>query len=126
MRIRELNHTADIAYRVCVENPDELFRAVIEVLRSCLKVKLGEMVETRTFRRSGMIEDDLFDFTNEVLYLIHRKIFPGNIEIEDDDIIVAFHSLQNQPVMEIKALTYHELKIEVMDGMFCTTLVFDV
>ena len=126
MHIRELNHTADIAYRVCVENVDELFEAVVKILKGCLKVQLGKVMENRRFKCSGVIEDDLFDFTNEILYLVHQKVFPGNVEVENDDIVATLHSLENQPALEIKALTYHDLKVEMVNGMFCTTLVFDI
>ncbi len=140
-----LPHTADIKIRIYGKTLEELFRnAVIGMFQTIGPRVPGCRIENErvicdTLPEHHDIEIDahdvvslLVDFLSEVLYLsdvydeayLDAKIH----EISDTYIKATIHGVKitGFEVVEIKAVTYHELEIKKVDDMLQADIVFDV
>ena len=137
-------HTADIQIRVFGKTIQELFVnalygmfQVIEPRTDECEVKDGRLVckELPIKREIEVIAPDkealLVDFLSEALYLsdVHNEAyFDADFTEFSDDALngtikgVLIHGFN----VEIKAVTYHGMKIEQVDGVWQTDIVFDV
>ncbi|HRN78120.1 MAG TPA: archease [Candidatus Dependentiae bacterium] len=141
----QLPHTADIKIRVFGDTKEELFaNAVIgmfQVIRPqidgcriahdrvvCDTLPIQHQVEVRSFQEASL----LVDFLSEALYLsdIHNEAYlhVDVHELRDTFISATLHGIQVQgfEVVEIKAVTYHELEIKKVNGAWQADIVFDI
>lgn len=141
----QLPHTADIKIRVYGFSLKQLFEhALIGMFQSigpkikdCKieneRVVCDNLPETHEVSVSGTdAEMVLVEFLSEALYLsdvyneayLHATVH----EVDDSHAKVTIHGIKVDgfEVVEIKAVTYHDLKIEQIDGVWRTDIVFDI
>ena len=134
-----IEHTADLGLRVYGSTIETLFKNYANVLFSLLTDHCPENIITKkiTFK-SQTLAELLADWLNELLSMFFADQFlPGKyrLKITDDKggkILTAevegavFDPEKIELKREIKAATYHELKIEETDGGYAGEVIFDI
>lgn len=129
----EIQHTADWAIRVNAVSPEALFACCAEGMYSLLKVnsRIVEPARIEKIRLNGVdLESLLVSFLSELLFFYETKktVFTRmNLRIQSNQLegeLVGdtIESIQE----EIKAVTYHQMKIEQNPQGLSVTVVFDV
>ncbi len=132
-----LNHTADVCIRVYGKSFDELFKnaalAMMELITDRSKVKPSREIEIEA--QGETKEELLVHWLQEILFVhqvkkmvfqdfeinlvgetaVKGKAFGENIDME-------IHELY----LDIKAVTYHNLRIESVDDKLKVDIVFDI
>ena len=134
---RAIDHTADIGLLIKGKNKEELFA---EAARGMFSIVAGGRINGKLKVKSlklevtgPTLEELLVSFLNELLYLAEKeKAIFNRFEIEIKKIKNRFY-LQGRikensqvPKREVKAATYHNLKVEKKDNFWQTTIIFDV
>ena len=132
MGFEEISHTADWSARVWAEDLPSLFVEAARAMNSLSGTVMGTGPRvTRTFEAEGPdVESLLVAFLSELVYYQEQE----NLAFDVFDLRVAAQWLKAE--MEgaqigsvekaIKAVTYHNLKIENTAEGFETAVVFDV
>jgi len=135
---RLIDHTADLGIEVEADSLKGLFK---NAALSLTHLILGEIPkegkqEESTLKIEGEdLEDLMVNWLSEILYLFEgEKKVLKDLEIEDMDSkklnailrLVPFDPERYEPQCEIKAVTYHQLKVEKMDGKWKARIIFDV
>jgi SHS2 domain-containing protein len=135
-----IEHTADIGIRLKAKNLKELFKntasAMFEVMaekKSEVKSQKSEVKKIKIKQKAQDLEELFVNWLNELLSLSSakglifsdfkiNKLDKNNLEAE------AFgEDIKNYKVnTEIKAATYHALKIEDKDDFWQAEVIFDV
>jgi len=127
IRIEEIEHTADIRLRLCVEEIQEFYLGVIEAMRYVTGVEVLPKAETvMSLKLEGRLEDQIFDLGNELIFQLSRGLFPVALSKSGNELKIELGRVVQHPTVELKALTYHELKVTASSNGFCTHLIFDV
>jgi len=140
----QLPHTADIKIRVYGKTLEELFRNALVGMFQII----GTRSEQCTTKNDRLVCDNLpgryavevsspqqdlllADFLSEALFLsdIHNQAF-FNLEVQElteTHIRATVHGVDVEGFdTEIKAVTYHELKLQQVDGIWQAEVVFDI
>lgn len=141
----QLPHTADMKIRAYGETLEQVFRnALIGMFQSigpqaqgcriqnerlvCDQLPEHHVVDVRARDRELL----LVDFLSEALYLsdIHNQAYL-DVEIHemsDNRVRATLHgiAIEGFEVVEIKAVTYHDLLIRHVDGLWQADVVFDI
>jgi len=130
-------HTADLGLRVRGATQEELFAEAARGLTAMIVANLDTVraVQSRTFEVSG---DELgflmFDWLNELLYAFEAdKLLLSRFDVRiDGDQLHAVcrgeamdpdrHSMEH----EVKAITYHQLRVEQVDGSWLAEVIVDI
>ena len=132
MGFEEISHTADWSAHIWAEDLPSLFKEAARAMSSLSGTVIGAGPRLkRTFETKGPdAESLLVAFLSELLYYQEQE----NLAFDMFDLRVAVEWLKVE--MEgteiaksekaIKAVTYHNLKIEKTSEGFETTIVFDV
>lgn len=135
-----LPHTADVAVKATGSSREELFSAAMQGMfeaaspRSAAEgasVPPSMKVERKFLISSSEEVSLLVDLLNEAIYLsaTHGEAY-DDIEFATCTLTNAAGVFKGRAVegfaTEIKAATYHDLKIEKSDGLLTATIVFDV
>ena len=125
-------HTADWALKVWAPDLGGLFIQAVQGMYALMGVVLDEMpcVE-RVFELTGQdAEDLLVSFLEELLYhaeMHGEGVCSFDVRFEDQQLIAAVCIVPvSGPEKEIKAVTYHGLKIVETPQGLETVIVFDV
>lgn len=141
----QITHTADLQIRVYGITLEELFiHALQGMFQSikpqaskcryegqrlvCDRLPITHEVQIKAADRESL----LVDFLSEALTLsdIHNQAYLDVTihQLSNTEIKATLHGVlvQGFEVVEIKAVTYHDLKIEQIDGMWQTDIVFDI
>ena len=136
-----ISHTADIGLELKAPSVEKLFEEAALGFKYCL-IEKGDMEskESKNIHLTGnSLEDLIVQWLSELNYLVtvHNwilnevkiiKIFSKNSDwILDSEIlgeIIDFN--KHEIAIDIKAITYHQLKIEQTKGMFKTKIFFDI
>jgi SHS2 domain-containing protein len=138
-KYKYLDHTADIAINVTADTVDEVFICFAIAFRDTLSHGSSkEMIEDELDISCHTLEELLVYFLNELNYFltVKKKLFSKVVKL---DIIhdkefrlksrLAFEhynpSLHHLKV-EIKAITFHNLKIEQVNNRYNAVIVFDI
>lgn len=137
MKFEFFDHTADLGANIYGATREELFQSAGAALYHALgefKLKSGRTTQYLKLQ-SDTIEDLLVEFVGELLYRFdaHRLLF-DQVEVQElqPNYLVAkltgaeVDLPSSEPNYEIKAVTYHQTKIEQVDGRWKATLIFDV
>jgi len=138
-------HTADLKLYVYGITLEELFRnalkgmfASIKPRSSSISYKHDEPVVTRYTSQKKVVaraperELLLVDFLSEALYLsdtLNEAYFDARFTAFSDtelEALIFGVAITGFDVVEIKAVTYHDLSCEQIDGIWQATLVFDI
>jgi len=132
-RYEEVEHTADAAIRAYGRDLPELFANAAYGMFDLLAdmQKLHPTIEREVSLEASDLEALLVDWLGELLYLreVHGEVYK---EFEITTLsptklrAVAKGGKRFAPRMNIKAVTYHDLKIEKTEEGYVTTIVFDV
>ncbi len=130
-------HTADLGLRVRALDLDSLFAEAAEALFSAAVENLNEVRPTQRHDVQLSGEDRvylLFDWLNELLYQFDTKhVLFSRFEVHVDD-----HGLKGsawgEPIdesrhalaHEIKAITYHGLRLEPAEGGWLAEIIVDI
>jgi SHS2 domain-containing protein len=130
-------HTADMGLRVMAPDLESLFREAAEGLFSIMvdeKPREGASSEHSYQLQSGSYDDLLFDWLNELLYTFHteHKLF-GDFEVRIEGMRLeakargtALDLAISHLIREVKAITYHGLKVEPTDDGWLAEVVVDI
>jgi SHS2 domain-containing protein len=131
-------HTADLGLRIRADDLDGLFAEAGRGLFSLIVAKLDEVqpIEEVSLSVVGAEMDYLlFDWLNELLYIFEtRRLVLAEFEVKVADGGLQatargepFDSAQHQAEHEVKAITYHELKVEQQpDGTWLAEVIVDI
>lgn len=140
-----LPHTADIKLRIYGKTKKELFinalnamfQSISPIAKGCEvkdgRIKCSQLIEQHVIEvHSTQLDLLLVDFLSEALYLsdIHNQAyFDAHIDKLTDDYIKATIYgvvVDRFDVVEIKAVTYHDLVVKQVNGIWQAELVFDI
>jgi len=127
-----LDHPSDVRVGAFGDTKEELFSNAMKGMNEVLKsVSLKKTANQRIIVNSFDLNALLVDFLSEVLYLIQ-----ANKEIYTDVKFSKFSDKELEGELignkvesfgeDIKAVTYHDLKIEKKDGLFEATILLDI
>lgn len=139
MSIEELEHTADLRFRIRSPSLEGLFaeaaRALMETLYGDLS---GPPTEVRTVEVSAADREALLhDFLSEVLYLAEAEnlVFSGTdlaisggppLSVRGTLRGTSFEPARHAGGTEVKGIAYFDLSIVEADGGYRLEIVFDV
>lgn len=136
-----LSHTADTGIEVEAASLKELFIEAARGIKFCLiedaVVSFAEI--RKIYLKGANLEDLLVQWLSELNYLatvknwIINEVVGGRIERKNREWELEF-TIAGEPLdftrheilMDIKAVTYHQLRIEQKDGKFRTKIFFDI
>jgi SHS2 domain-containing protein len=130
-------HTADIGLRIRAPDRQSLFADAAHSLFSLLVANLETVrcVQLENFVIAGR-EDDylLFDWLNELLYTFETKrlLFAQfDVQVDDSGITAVCCGEPIDPTRheldhEVKAITYHELKVENTGHEWLAEVIVDI
>jgi SHS2 domain-containing protein len=128
-------HTADVGLRVRAGDLEELFRDAARGLLAIIADELPEGGATRPFRFrvEGRRHDYLmFDWLNELLYTFDTEhVLLQQFDVRIDEVGLeatargrALEEVESFLQREVKAITYHCLKVEQRgDGWFAEVII---
>jgi SHS2 domain-containing protein len=133
--IEELSHTAEIGVRVQADAPEQLYACAAQAMFGLLRVPLDESAQPRLqLVTIDSIDGEslMVDWLNELIYLheTSRLIFSGcsilrwtatHLEAE-----VRGYPPLATPVLQIKAVTYHQLLIQANAAGWMAQIFFDI
>ena len=129
---KELPHTADLALKVWAPNLAELLRQAAAGIHELIGLRLvpGQRIQKSIDLRAEDAEGLLVGFLNELLFWIEAD----HIACDRFSLVLDGYHLTGfgeceqigEIRKEIKAVTYHQLKISSGENMLETTIVFDV
>ena len=134
----QFEHTADLGLRVTARDLGRLFRDAGEGLFAMIveRIPEGDPAERLEFRVEGRRLDWLlFDWLNELLYVFEsRRLVLSRFEVEvDEDGLSAtarahpFDPRRQLATHEVKAITYHRLRVERVDeGGWIAEVIVDI
>jgi SHS2 domain-containing protein len=130
-------HTADLGLRIRAATLDELFAeagrgffslivANLEAVRPVEEVSLGVV--------GGELDYLLFDWLNELLYIFEsRRLVLVEFKVRASESSVQatargepFDPARHQSEHEVKAITYHELKVMRENGSWLAEVIVDI
>jgi SHS2 domain-containing protein len=130
-------HTADLGLRIWAGDRQALFAEAARALFSVLVVDLEAVghVETRTYTIDGEVDDLLlFDWLNELLYTFEteRLLFSRfDVRLINNGLQAACQGermdrSRHEMDHEVKAITYHELKVEHVAESWMAEVIVDI
>ncbi len=137
---RLLDHTADVALRVCGENLEDLFATAVAGWRyvTLEESPVDDLGEKNFQVRGASPEELLVNFLSEINFTFHvGKWVPARvleIQLQQEGALWEvtarvggeyFRPDKHEIFTEIKAVTFHQLNIEKTAEGYCTNLVFD-
>ena len=134
---RILDHTADVALEACGADLAELFgnaaRGMFSIIVSLETVQLTKQFSLEV--TADNLEDLLVSWLGELLYLFSAKQMVFSrfevAEIDDHHLLAEAHGEpidQSRHILytEVKAVTYHDLKVQKLDQGWIARVLFDV
>lgn len=129
----ELNHTADISIKVWAASMEELFNYALKGMYALLDIKGNHKdkgVKRKIILTGVDYEDLLISFLSEFNYRAQMEhLFSEIIELSIDQRILQAKVLEKRILKipkEIKAVTYHNLRIQHTKNGYSVIIVFDV
>ncbi len=131
-------HTADLGLRVRAADLDGLFAEAGRGLFSLIVANLDSVLPVEEVSL-GVVGEELdyllFDWLNELLYLFETRrlvLVVFNVQVSGASVQATargetFDPTRHQPEHEVKAITYHELKVvEEADGSCLAEVIVDI
>ena len=128
----EIDHTADWAFRAFGKDLQELFENAAYALFALEGALDAQSTLTREIQVAGLDREALLvNWLSELLFLQetkHETFQKFEItKLSDTELTATVHGAQTQPITKfIKAVTYHDLKIEQTETGWQATVVVDV
>lgn len=133
MEYEILEHMADLKIRAYGKNLSELFSNMLKgMFEACGPVISDKTIIKREIKvKSSNLESLLVDFLSEALYLSdvnNETYFEAEFKkLNEKELIAEIkgNKIQRQKE-EIKAVTWHDLKIEEVNNQWQATVLFDI
>lgn len=129
----EIDHTADISLRIWAPTLEDLFKLAVEGMNSIIGIDLNnnDPGEFQDFCIEDVdLESMLISLMNEVNYKIQQELVSAvitDILIENKKVTGKMFLKEIKTIQkEIKAVTYHNLKINHSKKGYSVVVVFDV
>ncbi len=132
MQYQELDHTADWAFRAFGSDLKELFQNAAYALFALEGALDAQSTLTREIHVQGIDREALLvNWLSELLFLqeTQRETYQKFeiVNLSDTELRAIVHGARAQPLTKfIKAVTYHDLKIEQTEKGWQATVVVDV
>ncbi|OQY97758.1 MAG: hypothetical protein B6D41_03040 [Chloroflexi bacterium UTCFX4] len=132
MQYEELDHTADWAFRAFGSDLKELFQNAAYALFALEGALDAQSTLTREIYVEGIDREALLvNWLSELLFLQETKRETYQkfeiTKLSDTELQATVHGAHTQPITKfIKAVTYHDLKIEQTEKGWEATVVVDV
>jgi SHS2 domain-containing protein len=137
LKYRIFDHTADLGLEIYGTDARELFlNAAIAVFDNMTELDCVTVQDNRHFTVEGSDREDLLiNFLREILYMYNGEGFLlkdcSISEINDHHVMgtvrgQVFDPKQHRIKMEIKAVTYHQVKVEETPHGWKGRVIFDV
>jgi len=123
---KQIDHTADLAYEIESNDIIGLLKEIIDILFEHYKPKLGNFSKEKAYNIYEPLEDFIFDAVNDWIFEISVGHFPHDMIRKDEEMVVKFKEVLERKGEEIKALTYHLLRLEKRGEKIRTKVVFDI
>ncbi len=131
------DHTADIGLRIRAEDRSSLYVESARALFSLLVLNPGDVrpVEQRSYELAGEQDDYLlFDWLSELLYTFeteHLLLSQFRVELSPTGLRAACRGepldrARHQLDHEVKAITYHGLKVEPSGSGWMAEIIVDI
>jgi len=128
-----LDHPSDVRVQAFGKTKEELFLHATEGMNEVLKLKiLDKKSDKREIKvKSVDLNALLVDFLSEVLYRVqtNKEVYNEVKFTKFSDIELGGELFGNKVESfgeDIKAVTYHDLKIEQKNGLYEATVLFDI
>ena len=134
---RLLEHTADMGVEGEAETLADLFQlmaqGVMKIVTDCVAIDASRRITVQV--EGEDIEDLLVGWLSEVLYLLEgRGFLAADFKIEkiDENHLEAavygepFDKNRHYLLREVKAVTYHQLGVEMIDGQWLARVYVDL
>ena len=134
------DHTGDIGVALTGRTVDELFAAAAAAFSDSITTL--DTIEPRRPEELGVAAPELdlllVDFLSELLYRFDTRAWltrHAHVDVREQDggwelqgtLVGEKHDPARHPVrVLIKAVTYHQLRVEQRDGMWMANIVFDI
>jgi SHS2 domain-containing protein len=130
-------HTADLGIRVRAGSPNELFADAARGLFSIMVANIDAVrtVKELKFRLSGdNVEELLHDWLAELLYTFHgRRVVLAKFDVQVTPVGLTA-TARGEPIDtsrheigdEVKAITWHALKVEQDSGQYLAEVIVDI
>ncbi len=141
MSYKFIDHTADIAAELTGNSYEEIFESAAYAWKESVLETMQELADSEKYidLSSTLPEILLVDFLNELNYLLLTKkwitysideisialansLWNLQAKIKGTDYIPQIHTLK----IEIKAITFHQMQIENINGILSTRIIFDI
>ena len=134
---RILPHTSEVGLWIGGESFETFYRNAARGLLEIMRIgePRGPSCGPARFRLAGDTPEELLvDWLNELIYLVAaERRAPRDISIEEATAFTLRGSLGGPvlsadagPAVEVKAATYHGLKVERKDGLWTASVILDV
>ncbi|MCX8082291.1 MAG: archease [bacterium] len=130
-----IEHTADVGGRIYGKDIEELFVNAVKLLYFLAGVKQYQE-KTKVIKieiKGQTIEELLVKFLNELIYYMDSKMVGGDIKNlfiekanEGFNLYCEVDGHRISMVREIKAATYHNIRIKEKNGFFSSEIIFDI
>jgi SHS2 domain-containing protein len=134
-----IEHTSDIGVRVFGKSLEDLFKNCAEALFNIvIDFKPEKKIKEKIVLKAESLEEILITWLNELLSLFYiykflpveysltlnkkNKLFSFMATIYGQNFESDLHKIKT----EVKAATYHDLKIEKKDDLYIAEVIFDV
>jgi len=130
-----IDHPSDIGIEVKGKTHKELFLNAVSGMLSIISDSSNgrEKIKKSLHLEEGSLEELLHSFLSEILwFIISERFLPLSVSINLLEKTTLQAHLEGITITdeevkrEIKAVTFHQLKIEKINGYFLTRIIFDV
>jgi len=130
---KEIQHTADVALSVWAENLNELFKNSLKGMYQLIGISSNFTPENDAIHVVLQAEDSeslLVSFLSECLFFVLNKrlfLLPEELDINDGILNCKMQLFSiNKINKEIKAVTFHNLRVTHNKKGYKVTIVFDI
>ncbi len=131
LKFVEVNHTADIQIIVYGRSLEELFLHAGEGLYHIIGAQASRQLCEQ--KKIELIEDDLETllvvYLEELLFLADQKLMVVNPKLGINNTTLSGElplAILEKMSIEVKAVTYHEMKVSYRGGTYQTKITFDI
>lgn len=136
---REIDHTADLGFEVWAPSQEALFAEAVAALAAlCYDRDRVRPVEARPLEVAGATpEERLVHWLQEIYFWLERDLWLA-ANVDAADVVIAcdrarglvhgepYDASRHTLHTEIKAITYHQLRVAMEQGQWRTRVIVDV
>ncbi len=101
---RDIPHTADEAYEIVFSDESELFNDIVDIIKNEVDGEFKEEKREKVYELGEDLTDDIFDITNDMIYMVDRGWVPDKTKLRGKKLKVIYKKAN------IRELDYKPLK----------------